>query len=248
MAGAPSGNAAQNAIQAAFANPNTIAIPIPSRGQLDAFNVNREGWEAITQGLYDSGVYPAAGVTQLSFFQTPQGQGTGFAGGAKTLEDTNMTNAGVLPANQEFLIQSVEVNFEPATPTVALGMPAAVDVAASLAVQINEAYIFYRTGYLVLFIGAKNYLNEAPILKFPPKAYFKLDAATALGNTAQAANVASNIAFATARGRPYLLKAPLRLVSQQNFSVTLNWPTLRAITNPALVYVTLDGVFYRRSQ
>jgi hypothetical protein len=55
--------------------------------------------------------------------------------------------------------------------------------------------------------------------------------------------------FATAIGRPYLLKAPLRLVSNQNFGVTLAWPEgLQVISNPARIILSLDGVFYRRSQ
>lgn len=239
-----------SAFAQAMANRDKIAMPIPSRAELDNYNVNLSGWEAITQSLYDSAAYAAAGTTILTFFQTPIGQGTGFGGGSKTLEDTNMVSAGQVPANIEFLIESLEVNFEPTTPTVVgnLSNPAVVDTAASVAALINDAWFFYRTGYLVLTIGSKPYLQEAPLMRFPPKAYFNLHAATALGNTAQAANVASNIAFATAHGRPYLLKAPLRLISNQNFSVTLNWPTVRAIANPALVYVTLDGVYYRRSQ
>lgn len=227
-----------------------IALPIPNRQQLDAFNVNREGWEGITNSLYDSASYIANGVTQLNFFNTPVGQGVGFGGGAKTLSDTNMTLAGQMPANQEFLVQSVEVLFSPTTPTVATAMPA-VFGAQAVAAQINDAYIFYRAGNLTFTIGSKSYLQEAPLMKFPPKAYYELNAAVAdiAPNGAGTGNMQSRIAFATARGRPYLLKAPLRLVSNQNFGVALNWPEgLQAIVNPARVTVTLDGVLYRRSQ
>lgn len=224
-----------------------IALPIPNRSQLDAFNVNREGWEGFTNTLYDSASYAAAGATQLNFFNTPVGQGTGFGGGAKTLSDTNMTLAGQMPANQEFLIQSIEILFDPTTPTVAAGMPA-VFGAQLVATIINDAYIFWRAGNLNLVIGSKSYCQEAPLMKFPPKAFFELHAALADVTTA-GASFQSRIAFATSRGRPYLLKAPLRLVSNQNFGVSLNWPEgLQAITNPARITVTLDGVFYRRSQ
>lgn len=229
------------------AQPGGIALPIPNRSQLDAFNVNRDGWEGITQTLYDSAAYAAAGATQLNFFNTPVGQGTGFGGGAKTLTDTNMTLAGQMPANQEFLIQSVEILFEPTTPTVAAQMPAVQGADATAAI-INDAYIFRRAGNLTLTIGAKAYLQEAPLMKFPAKSDFWLSAALAGGNVT-AANLSQRIAYGTAKGRPYLLKAPLRLVSNQNFSVSLNWPEgLQAITNPARITVTLDGVFYRRSQ
>jgi len=227
---------------------NAVALPIPTRAQLDAYNVNREGWEAITNSLYDSAAYAAAGVTQLSFFNLPVGQGTGFGGGTKTLSDTNMTLAGQMPANQEFLIKSIEVQFQPTTPTVAAAMPASLDAAATAAqVIINDAYIFYRSGNLNLNIGAKSYCQEAPLMKFPPKAYFDLHSALAASTTAD--TKALKTGFATARGRPFLMQAPLRLVSNQNFGVTLNWPEgLQAIANPARVFVILDGVFYRRSQ
>jgi hypothetical protein len=223
---------------------NMIAMPIPNRSQLDAYNVNREGWEGYTNTLYDSGAYPAAGLNTLNFFNTPVGGGAT----AKTASDTNMTLAGQMPANQEFLIQSVEIMFLPTTPTVAAGMPASLDAAAGAAqVIINDAYIFYRSGNINLVIGAKSYLGEAPLMKFPPKAYFKLDSALAGSTTADTKFLKTG--FATARGRPYLLKAPLRLVSNQNFAVTLAWPEgLQAITNPARVILSLDGVFYRRSQ
>lgn len=228
--------------------PSGPALPIPSRQQLDMYNVNREGWEAITQSLYDSAAYAAAGALTLNFFNLPVGQGVGFGGGTKTLSDTNMTLAGQMPANQEFLIQSIEVQFQPTTPTVAAAMPASLDAAANAAqVIINDAYIFYRSGNLNLTIGSKSYCQEAPLMKFPPKAYFNLHAALASSTTAD--TKALKTGFATARGRPFLLKAPLRLVSNQNFGVSLNWPEgLQAIANPARVFVILDGVFYRRSQ
>jgi hypothetical protein len=218
-----------------------IALPVPNRSQLDAFNVNREGWEAITNTLYDSIQYPVAGAGQLSFFNLPVGQGVNWTGvGAKNLSDTNMSLAGQMPANQEFLIQSIEVELLTATPTVAAAMPAYI--AATVATSINDAYIFYRAGNLNLQIGAKSYCQEAPLMKFPAKAFFEITAAA----TTEAAG---SIAWATARGRPFLLKAPLRLVSNQNFGVQLNWPEgAQAITAAARVFIILDGVFYRRSQ
>lgn len=228
-----------------IAGPPPVASPIPTRGQLDAFNVNREGWEGITNSLYDSAAYPAAGTTQLSFFNLPQGQGTGFGGGTKTLSDTNMTLAGQMPANQEFLIQSVEIHFFPSVPTVAAAMPAAADAVVVSPVQINDSYLFAAHGNFTLVIGSKTYLQEAPLTKFPPKAKFELHAAIA---TTVAADH-TRVAFGERCGRPYFLKAPLRVVSNQNFGVTLNWPEgAIAISNPARIFVTLDGVFYRRSQ
>lgn len=221
---------------------------IPNRQQLSQYVVNREGWEGVRQTLYDSAVYAAAGQTQLTFFAQPKGQGTGFGGGAKTQSDTNMVLAGQLPTNQEYLIESIEILFEPTTPTVAAGMPAAFG-AQAVAVQVNDAYIFRRAGNLNFIVGSKPYLEEAPLMKFPAKADFEIDAALA-DVSSTAASLQSRIAYAKAVGRPYMLKpASILLTSNQNFSVTLNWPEgVQAISNPARVFVTFDGFLYRRSQ
>src|SRR5438445_12651868 len=129
-----------------------LAAGVPSYDALSAYNVNRDGWEAIKQSLYDSQAYAAAGSTTINFFQLPVGQGTGFGGAAKTLSDTNMQAPGSMPANQEFLIQSVEVNFFPTTPTVAAQMPAAFG-AQAISQIVNDVFIFYRAGNLNLAIG-----------------------------------------------------------------------------------------------
>lgn len=214
---------------------------ITSYDGLSQFNVNREGWEGIRQTLYDYQAYAAAGVTQLTYFAVPTGQG------GKTLSDTNMNLAGQLPANQEFLVQSIEVHFLPTVPAVAADNPAAQGVKA-IANIVNDTYRFYRTGNLQLVIGSKPYLTEAPMGRFPAKTAFTINAAVALAGEVADAN--SRIAYAQSTGRPYLMApANLRLVSTQNFQVTLNWPEgVQAITNPARVGVILDGILYRRSQ
>lgn len=215
---------------------------VPTRAQLSRYSVNREGWEAIRQSLYDYQAYAAAGQSQLTFFALPVGQG------GKTNSDTNMTLAGQLPKNQEFLIQSIEVFFSPTTPTVAAQMPAAFG-AQAIAQIVNDSYIVGRAGNLVLTIGSKPYLQEAPLGRFPQKAAFTVDGALSDVTTA-GANLQSRMAFGQWRGRPYLLDpAPLLLPENQNFSVSLNWPEgVQAITNPGRIGVILDGILYRRSQ
>lgn len=215
---------------------------VPSRAQLSKYSVNRPGWEAIKQSLYDFQAYAAAGTTQLTFFANPVGQG------GKTLSDTNMNLSGQLPKNQEFLLQSIEVVFHPTTPTVAAQMPGAFGAQAAAAI-LNDAYIFGRSGNLTLTVGSKPYLQEAPLGRFPQKAHFSFDGAVADATTA-AATQQSRMAFGFWTGRPYMLDpAPLLLVENQNFSITLNWPEgVQAITNPARVGVILDGILYRRSQ
>lgn len=215
---------------------------VPTRAQLNKYSVNRPGWEAVRQSLYDFQAYAAAGQSVLTFFQTPNGQG------GKTASDTNMVAAGQMPANQEFLLQSIEVMFLPTVPAVTAQNPATFG-AQAIAQIVNDAYIVGRTGNLQLVVGSKPYLTDAPIGRFPPKAHFCLNAALADVSTA-GASFQSRIAFAYWTGRPYLIDpASLLLPQNQNFSVTLNWPEgVQAITNPGRIGVILDGILYRRSQ
>lgn len=217
---------------------------IPNKAQLANYNVNRPGWEAIRQSLYDFTTYAAAGQTQLTFFALPVGQG------GKTLSDTNMTLAGQLPANQEFLVNSIELYFRTITPAPSASTVDAAVAAPALATQVNDSYLVSRTGNLTFTIGSKPYLQEAPLGRFPPKTDFELDAAVALATTVAADSIESRVAIGRWKGRPYILSpADLRLISTQNFNVTLNWPEgVQAITNNARIGVVLDGILYRRSQ
>lgn len=212
------------------------------------FQVNWNQWEVIKNSLYDSGSYAAAGTQQMTFFAVQVGQGTGFGGAAKTYSDTNMQLGGQLPSNQMFLISEIEIHFQPTTPTVAAQMPAAFG-AEVVAAIVNDAYIFYRSGNLLLTIGAKGYLQEAPLMRFPPGPVFEVQGAVA-DVSSPAANLQSRIFFAGARGDPYILTPNnLLLVSSQNFNITLNWPEgVQAITNPARVFVVMNGSLYRKAQ
>jgi hypothetical protein len=222
----------------------------PNMSQLTSrYAVNRDGqWECIRQSLYDSAAYPAAGSTAIQFFAQPIGQGTGFGGAAKTTSDTNMTIAGSLPAAQEFLVQNIQVEFWPTTPTVTAQMPAAYGTPA-IAQIVNDAYIFARSGTLTFLVGSKNYVQEGPMNKFPSCTNFHLEAAAADVTTA-AGNEQTRIAFAHSLGRPYELNPTwVLLISNQNFAVSLTWPeSLQAITNPARIFIRLGGLLYRQSQ
>jgi hypothetical protein len=216
---------------------------ISNIAELQKFNVNLEEFEKIKQSLYDSAAYAAAGATNIVFFQQPQGQG------GKTLEDTNMTLAGQLPTNQLFLIESIEVLFFPTDPSAGVteNLPAAFG-AQQAANIINDAYIFYRSGSLVLEIGSKDYLREAPLQKFPGKTRFHVEGALSDVSTA-GADLQSRIAYGVSEGRPYIINPPLLLIENQNFKVELRWPNgAQAITNPARIFVVLDGVLFRRAQ
>jgi hypothetical protein len=215
---------------------------------LQAFSVNRDGWEVIRQPLYDSYLYGTGGTTQASFFSTPIGQGTGIGGAAKTLTDTNMQLAGQLPANQAFLLEAVSLLFEPSTPTVAASMPAAFG-AQAVATGVNDSYIFRRNGNLTLQIGSKVYLQDGPLMKFPSPGDFMVSGAAADVSSA-AANLQTRIVYGKAVGPIYQIKpASMLIPANQGFSLTLNWPEgVQAITSAARVIATLHGYLYRRSQ
>lgn len=215
---------------------------------LQNFQVNTNVWETLTQSLYDSAVYPAAGATSIAFFQQPVGQGTGFGGSAKTNSDTNMVASGMLPANQMFLIESFEVDFQPTTPTVAAQMPA-VFGAEVVAAIVNDAYIFQRSGNFTLTVGAKPYLQEAPLSRLPASSNFHVRGALS-DQTTPAANLQSRVVFGVYEGQPYIITPNnILLVSNQNFGVTLAWPEgVQAITNPARVFVIMNGNLYRKAQ
>jgi len=233
-------------------------MAMPTLNQLKQFAVNRAGAEGIRQSLYDYLLYPTAGVAQLNFFSLPIGQGIATAlgaavGSAKTINDTNMDSAGLLPAGKSFLVTSVEVPFyaglsaAASTYTPAVPSVFAAVAAAAVAGQVNDVATFYQSGSLKLFIGSKTYLEEAPLLRFPPKTQLTVETALATNSatTAEIATVSAKIS-----GRPYMVEPPIYLENNQNFVVQLNFPA--AVATPSgfngRVGVILDGYLYRNSQ
>lgn len=63
--------------------------------------------DAIKHYLYDTRIIPAA-VADFTFFSQPIG--SAFGGGVKTLNETNLTDSGKLPAGQTFLIEALQLS------------------------------------------------------------------------------------------------------------------------------------------
>jgi len=207
-------------------------------------------WEFITQSLYDSTAYPAAGTNQLLFFQVPQGGAGGFGGGVKTASDTNMVLNGQLPSGNMFVVSAIQIEFQPTTPSVAAQLPAVFGAQAAAQI-INDAYVFWRSGNFALRILAKDYSTEAPLMRFPSAADFSIQAAFADVSTA-GASFQSRAAYASSYGPQYML-APNNLLIPEttNFKATLAWPEgLQPLpsTNPARVFVRLEGMLARQAQ
>ncbi len=214
--------------------------------------------EAIRQTLYDHQLYPAAGTQQLTFFQSQVGTGLttapgGTANTPKSLWDTNMTLAGQLASGMRVLVESIEVTFYPGNVSTANTYTQQVltmFLAAASAVpsaRVDDVSVFYQSGMLEFNILAKNYLREAPLMRFPPKAFL-----TPRGAIASNSTTTSEVGFASAHadGRPYYIEPRITLEPAMNFEVALKWPGLVAMTSTfnARVGVILDGYVQRASQ
>lgn len=214
--------------------------------------------EIVRQRFYDYQLYPTAGVTQLAFFQQPIGQGIttalgGTVGTGKTLWDTNLELGGTLPSGKAFMIESIEVVFFPGSVATAntytVASPALFNATAAAAVssQLADVNTFYQSGMLELNILSKNYLRETPLIAFPPKTVFNLDAAYASNSATTAELGAVNM---RAAGRPYYIDPTIALQPAVNFEVLLRFPA--AVATPSgfngRVGVILDGYFMRASQ
>lgn len=238
-------------------NPDPNAY---SLNTLQQFQVNQAGTaEVIRQRLYDYQLYPTAGQQQLTFFAIPIGQGANATalgapvGSNKTYADTNMDVAGALPRPKTYLVESIEVIYEPGSVATANTFTAAnpslfaAVAAAALIAQISDVNQIRISGWLEFFIGSKTYLYEAPLGVFPPKVRLELDASLANNSV-----TTSEVAAVSAKwgGRPYYMDPPITLESMQNFSVLMKWPGVVATPSGfnGRIGVAFDGVLYRNSQ
>lgn len=179
---------------------------------------------SIDQPLYDSVLIPAAATSSITFFSIPQGApGSAFLAGAnKTLADTNMTNAGVLPAPQRFECRGLQFR-------------------VGVGVTVANLRLIVDSGVFNFVVGSKSFL-ACPALYIPA-------AAGLFGNgSAAAATEFPNNGLADPRASR-VLSIPIPIDTQENFSITLSWPvapiTLGAATP---VQLFLLGTLYRSVQ
>lgn len=227
--------------------PVPRATEAPDLHELMRYGVNRiNQYEVIQETIYDKATYASAGQTEITLFQNPKGQG------GKTIDDTNMTLAGNLPKPIYYLIKSIALEFYPGVSPVTVANSAA-DTSAVVSNFTNDVYTFIKNGSLVLNIGSKDYLIEAPLGQFPPKTKLETEFAAALKGASAAAEHENQIImdYAAPAGRPYLLAVPLLLEPNQDFAVTLKWNG-GAVALPsgqdAEIFCRLDGFRYRESQ
>lgn len=193
---------------------------------LKDFSVNKNGQiEEISWSLYDFAAYAAAGQSSLSFFQNPIGQA------GKTLSDTNMEAAGQIPRGQNFVVEAICVEFFSG---------ATIDGTAANG-YADDVKAFAENGSLDFVVGSKSYKKEAPLGIFPQQYRTVGFGATGVGTV--------NSQVAANSGAIHSI-VPVRLTSNQNFSVTMNWPSVVALpsTNDGRIGVRLVGRLFRNSQ
>jgi hypothetical protein len=231
----------------------------PNKQWLAQFAViNASDLEAVRQTFYDFQLYLTAGQAQLLFFQNQIGQGITSALGAvvagnKSFADTNMNLSGQLTSGQNFLMQSIEIFFEPGSSAAAstyvqhaittfIAVPTQVLLAAP-----NDVDAIRQSGWLEFLVLSKTYLREAPIGRFPPKTQLDLDSAMATNSATTASIFALSAKF---YGRPYYIQPWVTIPSTTNFNVALNWPG--AVATPSgfngRIGCVLDGILFRNTQ
>lgn len=172
--------------------------------------------DVITQPLYDKQTVLAAGTSLLTFFAVPVGQS------GKTLADTNMRLAGQLPSPQSYEVRGVAVK---------LG---AVCTAA-------DAKTILATGFLTLFIGAKDWWTVPLELTSSGAGIVGFADGTASTNFAVTNGVADPRAIA-------MLTRPITINENENFSVTVQWPAaITPVANTTMI-VALHGELTRSVQ
>lgn len=230
-----------------------------SPGMFERYRVTNPDTSALVwQPLYDFQVYPAAGLQQFTFFQQPQGSGKTSTPGAtaaspKTLSDTNMTAAGSLPSGMEYLVQAIEVYFFPGSVNTAdTYTPAKVTTdatAALLAAGIsanNDVQQVYNEGLFKFNVLNQIQYTDTPLRKFAPSNWMETDAALATTN----ATLSLAIGQTRPKGDPLVLNPPLSLQPAVNFSVTIDYPALRALPSGfnGRIGVVFNGYLKRATQ
>lgn len=201
-----------------------------ARQKFDVIAENKR--DVVTDPLYDYVVYPAAGSTEIIFFQNPKGQG------GKTIQDTNMLNAGQLTTPQAFLVEALSVDFFPAK-------EAGESNVATAATNWNDQKAFREGDISLDFrISNKSYVQQAPMQKFPSSA--GLAGGAALSGQITAATV-ELIDYATCRGNMFQI-VPVLIESNVSFSVTIQSKALVPVTADTKIGVNLHGLYYRAVQ
>jgi hypothetical protein len=266
---APSGGAA---IQAPVGGPApggmlTSAaggLPILTPGYLQAHRVGIPGQkDVIWNPIYDSNIYPSSGVTaqSLAFFTQQQGAGTSYSpgsymyGSGKTNFDTNIQAPNAFTLGQEFYCIGSETDLFPGLTTTATTSSSfsyypGTSVTTTAAIQfLNDIWILASIGFKSLRIGTdRYYIQDGPLMKFPPKSRLYLSAALALATGSTSVVVGQGAVYAERAGSPYII-VPIYFQTNQLFTLTLSFAGAIALYSSAacLIRERLNGYLVRQA-
>lgn len=221
-----------------------LGRPILTQDELNQHRTALAAQDVIYAPLYDSASYATAGQNQIVLFTSPLGQGTTTAPsatGTKTYADTNMTAAGQLTKGNEFFMVGQELMFFPGESPETVGGNNVINS------TLNDTYIVGKSGILTLQIGSNRaYIQDGPLMIFPPSARLAVQAAIGGVNTASTQSI-SEAVYASWAGEPYAI-TPVYIEATQGFQETLQWPALVTIVATARLFSRLRGYLIRNAQ
>ncbi len=195
-----------------------INNPIPEEWN-DYVTQTNIALEVVPDQLYDVKTYVDNTSLELNYFNAV----------AANKSISNMTQAGILPNPESFLVQAVRIKYNNLVETDDAGAPGA------LASAMNDIVLLQNTGRFLLTIGHKQY---GPWKLWPMPAGSGVMGMMASGG-AEAANLVHG--YANTFGKlwgvfPHLMIAPL-----QAFQVDLLWPAAVNLSANIDIEVMFDG-------
>jgi hypothetical protein len=224
-----------------------LGRPILTQSDLQAHITALAAQDVIYAPLYDSASYASAGQTQIVFFTAPIGSGTTSSPGAtgtKLITDTNMTAAGQLTKGNEFFMVGQELILFPGEVPETAGLAQAPSVTSGF---LNDTYNIGKSGVLTLQIGSNRaYIQDGPLLLFPPTARLAVAAALS-GGGGTGTQTNAEVIYASWTGEPYAI-TPVYIEATQGFQEVVQWPAVVSATATARLFSRLRGYLVRNAQ
>jgi len=222
-----------------------LGRPILTQDELMAHKNNLSTQDVVWWPLYDANNWTTGGQTLLQYYTSPVGQGTTTAPGAtgtKTLADTNLQVAGQLPKGNDYFQTGLEFLMLPGDVIEqTLGAGATVNAFA------NDVYNAGKSGVVTEQVGSNRvYLQDGPLLNFPPSARLFVAAAAGGSSTAGTQSVFDSV-YASWVGDPYEI-TPIYIEATQAFQVAVQWPAAVTLVATARLYARMRGYLIRNAQ
>lgn len=221
-----------------------LGRPILTQSDLASHVAALATQDVIYWPLYDALSWGTAGQTLLSYFANPQGAGTtsapGAGSGPKTSSDTNMQLAGQLPLGNDFFFTGLEFDLYPGE------SPEQVGGADLIGDFVNDVWLASKSGLVTFVVQNRNYIQDGPLLNFPPACGLSVAAAIGGTNTAGTQSL-SEVAYAVASGMPYTI-TPVYIQATQGFQMQVTWPAVVSLSSTARMFSRMQGYLIRNVQ